>query len=156
MRIIIKIVTDAIIFILMLLFIYAATFKLLDFTSFKFYLGASPLFGKGVSGIMAAGIPLVEFGVATLLFMPRFRLMGLYASLVLMLGFTAYIAYYVVFNMAERPCACGGILNSMGWTEHLIFNIVFTLMSAAGIFLQVRLDRQQYKTSSIYRVEAME
>jgi hypothetical protein len=33
----------------------------------------------------------------------------------------------------ELPCSCGGILQSMNWTQHLIFNIFFTLLGLGAI-----------------------
>jgi hypothetical protein len=150
MKITKQIILDVIVFLLMLLFIYAAVFKLLDFKNFTQYIGIYSVFGEYISGTMAIAIPLTELCVAALLFMPRFRLLGLYASLVLMLGFTAYIGYYTLLNITKRPCACGGILNSMGWTEHFIFNIAFSLMAAAGILLKIREGRQKYDPSVSY------
>lgn len=149
MKITAKTILDAIVFLLMLLFIYAAVFKLLDFSSFKIYIGASPI-GKSLAVTFALGIPLVELCVAYLLFTPRFRRIGLYASLLLMLGFTAYIGYYALFDIAQRPCACGGILNNMEWTEHLIFNIVFVLLAVVGIVLHINKTRNEYNAAVSY------
>lgn len=43
--------------------------------------------------------------------------------------FTAYII--VILNYSSFvPCSCGGILEEMGWKEHLIFNIAFTILAA--------------------------
>jgi hypothetical protein len=142
-----KIALDVIIFLLMILFIYAAASKLLDYSNFKHYLNRLPLFGR-VAITMALGIPLVELLVAAMLFMPRFRLIGLYSSLVLMLGFTAYIAYMLFFvEIEKRPCACGGVLNSMNWLQHLIFNIVFILLAGIGIRLHTRQKEYAHSTS---------
>jgi hypothetical protein len=138
-----KLVLDLIVFLLMLLFIYAAVFKLLDFKSFRLNISTS-FFGKSIAGTLALGIPILELLVATLLFFSRLRLLGLYSSLLLMLGFTAYIGYYVLFDAAQKPCACGGILNNLGWREHLVFNVIFTLFATIGIFLQNHKDRTEY------------
>ncbi|MDQ2656909.1 MAG: hypothetical protein M3Y60_05770, partial [Bacteroidota bacterium] len=42
---------------------------------------------------------------------------------------------------AELPCSCGGVLNSLGWKAHLVFNIVFTLLSIVGIMLMAQPTR---------------
>ncbi len=48
--------------------------------------------------------------------------------------FTGYII--IILNYAERiPCSCGGILNKMGWHDHLIFNIFFTALGVTGVLL---------------------
>jgi len=143
-----KTIRDGIVFLLILLFVYAAVFKLLDFKNFKHYIDLYSPFGKYISGTMALGIPLVEICVACLLFLPRYTLIGLYASLMLMVGFTIYIGYYVISNTPHRPCLCGGILNNMGWTEHLFFNIAFTALVLVGILVHSRQIRNKYITSN--------
>ncbi|MGC1244316.1 MAG: MauE/DoxX family redox-associated membrane protein [Chryseosolibacter sp.] len=59
-----------------------------------------------------------------------------------MFAFTGYIAFILTFS-PYVPCSCGGILSSMGWTEHLIFNVVFTALAVAGIFLHLRSQQRQ-------------
>src|SRR5690606_23761035 len=45
-----------------------------------------------------------------------------------MTAFTVYI--YLILNYSPFvPCSCGGILEKMGWTEHLWFNIIITLLA---------------------------
>jgi len=139
-------ILDVFVFLLMLLFIYAAAVKLFDYSSFRNQLRVS-MFFKHIPDLIALGIPLLELGTAIFLFTPRLRLTGLYASFTLMLAFTVYIAYMLMFiDKTVRPCGCGGILNKLGWEEHLIFNIAFTLLAALGILLQKRL--KNYKETS--------
>lgn len=129
-------VLDIIVFLFMVLFIYAAATKLLEYELFKAQIGKSPLITK-YSGVFAWFVPSIELTVAALLFLPRLRPMGLYASFSLMAAFTAYIAFILWFS-PYVPCSCGGILSTMGWTEHLIFNVVFTILALWGIFLNAR------------------
>ncbi|MGS2763118.1 MauE/DoxX family redox-associated membrane protein [Sinomicrobium sp. M5D2P9] len=133
------IVVEIICYLFMFLFLYAALNKLIDYQKFHVELSKSTLLAK-IAGGIAWGIPLAEILVAVLLFIPRFRLTGLYASFCLMFAFTGYII--IVLNFSPHvPCSCGGILNNMGWTEHLIFNIGFTLLAILGIFLYT--DRKE-------------
>ncbi|WP_316817989.1 MauE/DoxX family redox-associated membrane protein [Pedobacter nyackensis] len=123
----------------MLLFLYAATNKLLDFQKFKMELGQSPLLTDYATAI-AWLVPSVEILLSVLLYFKRTQLIGLYASFSLMLMFTIYII--IILNFAERiPCSCGGILDQMGWTEHLIFNLSFVLLAVAGIFLHGKFNQ---------------
>jgi uncharacterized membrane protein YphA (DoxX/SURF4 family) len=135
------VVLDGIVFLFMVLFIYAATTKLMEYDLFKAQIGKSPLITK-YAHLLAWMVPGVEYVVALLLFIPRFRLIGLYASFSLMFAFTAYIAFILTFS-PYVPCSCGGILSSMGWTEHLIFNIGFTLLAILGIFIHLRIPVNQ-------------
>eukprot|EP01136_Pigoraptor_vietnamica_P002416 Opistho-1_new@30363 len=116
-----------------LLFSYAAASKLLDFQNFQVQLGQSPLLSASAVTV-SVGVPMVEFILVLMLMFPRFRLIGLYGSFVLMTMFSAYIV--IVLNFSSfTPCSCGGILEKMSWTEHLIFNIVFVVISAIAIIL---------------------
>lgn len=116
-----------------LLFSYAAASKLLDFQNFQVQLGQSPLLSAFAVTVSFA-VPIVEFILVLMLMLSRFRLIGLYGSFVLMTMFSAYIV--IVLNFSSfTPCSCGGILEKMSWTEHLIFNIVFVVIAAIAIIL---------------------
>lgn len=124
-----------------LLFLYAAANKILDFQKFKVQLGQSPIL-TDYAGIIAWLIPAIEIGIALLLVFPKTMLTGLYASFGLMVMFTAYI--YISLNFTERvPCSCGGILEKMGWTEHLIFNIFFVILGLIAIIVQAKINKNK-------------
>lgn len=127
---------DTIVFLLMLLFIYAALSKVLTFDLFVAQIGKSPLI-TAYAATLAWAVPAVELIISVLLFFPKTRLVGMYGAFTLMFAFTAYIAFILTFS-PYVPCSCGGILNSMGWTEHLIFNAVFTILALIGIAIMVR------------------
>jgi len=116
------------------LFLYTGISKLMEYSVFKEQIAASPILAP-VAPFIAWALPLAEFAVAIALFIPAWRLWGLYASFVLMLLFTGYIAALLSFS-EELPCSCGGILQEMSWQQHLVFNIVFTLLAVAGALLE--------------------
>ena len=117
-----------------LLFSYAAASKILDFQNFQVQLGQSPLLSAFAAAVSYA-VPIIEFILVLLLMFSRFRLIGLYGSFVLMTMFSAYIIIILNFS-SFTPCSCGGILEKMSWTEHLIFNIVFVILSAIALILK--------------------
>ncbi|TDQ08471.1 MauE/DoxX family redox-associated membrane protein [Pedobacter metabolipauper] len=120
-----------------LLFLYAAVNKLVDYEKFQVQLGLSPILFP-FSDIIAWFIPIVELIIALLLLIPRVTLIGLYAFYTLMVVFTIYI--FIILNYSENiPCSCGGILEEMGWKTHLIFNIVFVIMALAGIIMKTTI-----------------
>lgn len=140
------IVIEIICFLFILLFIYAALMKLLDVEKFTVQLGQSPLL-MAFAGWIAWVVPITELIVATMLIFSRFRLIGLYASFTLMTMFTVYII--VILTYAQHvPCSCGGILEDMGWTEHLIFNTGFVLLAIIGIVLINKQEKQELETDS--------
>ena len=116
-----------------LLWVYAATEKLLDYQSFSVQLGQSPLL-SAYAGVLVWLVPLSEYVLSGLLLFPKTKKVGLYGSLCLMTAFTTYII--IILNYADFvPCSCGGILESLGWTEHLIFNGVCVLLAAFAFLL---------------------
>lgn len=117
--------------LLVFLFMYAALSKLLDFDKFKYQLGQSP-FITGISRPAAWAIPFGELLVSLSLIIKRTRTIGLYLSFFLMLLFTGYI-FLMLHYSPYLPCSCGGILSSMSWQQHFIFNLVFTAVSLLGI-----------------------
>ncbi|MDN5217360.1 hypothetical protein QQ020_35125 [Fulvivirgaceae bacterium BMA12] len=139
---------EIICFLFILLFTYAAAIKLLDRELFTVQMGLSPLL-TDFAEILAWAVPLTELLIAAMLAMARSRLAGLYASFGLMVMFTVYIII-ILQSSEEIPCACGGILESMGWTEHLIFNIGFVILGLGGILLHTRLAESN-RLSTAYR-----
>lgn len=130
--------TETICFLFIILFVYAGLTKLLDFEKFVIQIGQSPMltaYSKWVAWI----IPILEIAIALLLVFKRARLIALYASFALMVVFTAYII--VIMNFSPYvPCSCGGVLQNMGWKEHLVFNVGFVVLGIAGILLQSKTD----------------
>lgn len=128
---------EIIVALFILLFVYTASSKFFDFTNFRYVLADSPLIGKRFAPVVAWALPLTELFIALLLFFPRSRRLGLWASLLIMLLFTGYLTYMIYFT-PDRPCNCGGVLKQMSWKQHLVFNIFFTLLALAGIWLSRR------------------
>ncbi|MDV3925516.1 tellurium resistance protein TerC [Elizabethkingia anophelis] len=119
-----------------LLFIYAAMSKLMDFEAFQVQLAQSPLL-SAYAGAISYAVIILELIIAALLCLSKTRLTALYVSLGLMVSFTVYI--YLILNFSDFvPCSCGGILEKMGWTEHLIFNIVGVILALVSIFIMER------------------
>ncbi|MCC4214233.1 MauE/DoxX family redox-associated membrane protein [Leeuwenhoekiella parthenopeia] len=116
-----------------LLWVYAATAKLLEFEQFRVQLGQSPILAT-YAGMLVWLVPFCEYILTLLLAIPKYRTVGLFGSFTLMSAFTAYII--IILNYADYiPCSCGGILEYLGWTEHLIFNGVCMLLAATTFFI---------------------
>lgn len=121
-----------------LLFIYAAVSKFLDFENFRVQLGQSPLLSAFAAWLSWA-VPISEIIFATLVLIERTRTIGLFFCFFLMMMFSSYI--YIILNYSESiPCSCGGILEKMGWIEHLWFNIGFVVLAVIGILLSNNKD----------------
>jgi uncharacterized membrane protein YphA (DoxX/SURF4 family) len=130
--------------LLVVLFLYTGISKLMEYTVFKEQIAASPILAP-IAPFVAWALPLTEFIVAVLLFIPAWRLRGLYTSFVLMLMFTGYVIALVSFSK-ELPCSCGGVLQEMSWSQHIVFNSVFTLLALVAALLE-RKNRKNRPTT---------
>lgn len=119
-----------------LLFVYAATSKIIDFENFKSQIGQSYLLAA-FSDWVAMTIPPLEVIIALMFLWQNLRLVALYLSYALMVLFTVYIIAITQFS-DHVPCSCGGILQKMNWNQHLLFNIVFVILSIAAVVLYPR------------------
>ena len=114
-----------------LLFVYAAVSKIIDFENFQAQLGQSSLISSSAS-VLSYAVPILELCIAVALLFSFTRLYALYATFSLMTLFSSYIAIMLLFS-DNIPCSCGGILDKMGWSEHLIFNLCFLLLATFTI-----------------------
>lgn len=135
-----------------LLFLYAAVSKLLDFENFSVQIGQSPLLSEFASTV-AVAVPAIEIALALMLFTNRFRFIALLGCATLMMMFSAYI-YIIVNYSAFVPCSCGGVLEKMDWNQHLIFNIVFVLLAAVAALL-IPLDGNRRSQALTIRVRIL-
>jgi len=138
-----KITIEVICLLYILLFVYAATSKLLDFHDFLVQIGKSPIF-SAYAEVAAVGVIIAEILITVLLIFPKYQFLGLLLSLSLMTMFSAYIGILLLWSPFV-PCSCGGILSSLGWNEHLIFNLSFLLIAILGILL---FEKKLYRTSN--------
>lgn len=119
--------------LLILLFVYAALNKILDFQNFQVQLGQSPLL-SAFAGWLSYFVPALEFVIVILLLKVSWRYAGLFASFCLMLMFTVYI-FVILHYSPFIPCSCGGVLEKMTWDQHLTFNIAFTVLSLVALLI---------------------
>ena len=133
-------IVDIICILFMILFLYTSVNKMMEYSVFKEQISESPILAP-ISMPIAAGLPIIEMLLTIMLLIPRWRLIALYASLVMMTLFTMYVIAILLFDK-NLPCSCGGILAALSWPQHLIFNITFIIFAIAGIWLEKKSMRQ--------------
>jgi len=124
-------------YLLVILFIYAATAKALNYKVFVADIAKSPLLGNLNNTILAPLVLGLEFLTAGLLQFKATIKPGFYLSSFLMLTFTLYLGT-LYFFYTNIPCSCGGILGRMSYPIHISFNLLFTILSFAGTFLHMK------------------
>lgn len=98
--------------------------------------------------VISWAVPFVELVIAGLLWFARYRTLALYASLVLLGSFTIYIS--IVLKYSESiPCSCGGVISTLGWTDHILFNITFMFMALLGIICNNKQNIMQSHQNTV-------
>ncbi len=127
-------------YLYILLFVYAAVSKIIDFQNFQVQLGQSPLLGA-FAGFISYTVIAFELLIALLLSYSRTRNIGIHLACILMVLFTLYI--FIVLNYSTFiPCSCGGVLESMSWQTHLWFNIIFVILAWVSLNVIYKYNRK--------------
>src|SRR5260221_2287746 len=125
--------------LLLLLFIYTATSKFLDYDKFVFQMKLAPVpFMKWTAPILGWLIPVIEtllvLGITTGFFIPKVMINALHASVMMLSMFEVYVAC-MLLSGSKLPCTCGGLIAQMGCGQHLLFNAFFILTGILSIRL---------------------
>jgi len=119
-------------FLLVFLLAYTGVSKWLGYEKFKGVLSQSPWINTWAPAI-AFLLPVIELVIAVLLVIPATAYLGLLASLAILFVFTCYLILMILFA-PHMPCACGGVIESLGWRSHILFNLFFLGMSFAAVY----------------------
>ena len=119
-------------YLLIFLFAYTAVSKLADVEVFKGAMAKSPVLRPYVHEL-AYIIPISELVVCLLLLFPLTKKWGYYLSLALLTVFTGYIIFILSVYSTDLPCTCGGVISRLTWTQHLLLNSVFMLLSIKAL-----------------------
>ncbi|WP_460562469.1 MauE/DoxX family redox-associated membrane protein [Ferruginibacter profundus] len=121
-------------FMLVLLFVYTGTSKLMGHQVFKEQLEQLH-FLQPFSGFVAVALPVAEILTGLAIVYKPTLLTGLWLAALLMTIFSVYVAVMLSGNKTKLPCSCGGLIKAMSWPMHLWFNILFMLLAWLSIFL---------------------
>ncbi|RBQ12073.1 MauE/DoxX family redox-associated membrane protein [Pedobacter miscanthi] len=130
--------------LLIVLWVYTAGSKLMDFPDFKNQLRLQH-FSETTSSILIIALPLTELITAVLL-ATKYHKHGLKISLILLTIFTGYIILILSGYYIKAPCSCGGVLKFLGWRLHLLFNLFFLSINILALYLFTTKERRQGKS----------
>ncbi len=118
---------------LIIIFLYTAITKLMDYDTFLNEIQRSPLLPYSLTPFIAYAVIFIEFGICILLLVERTNTFGILLSGGLLFLFTIYITMILLFS-PYVPCSCGGIISQLSWTAHLILNISLILFCGYIIY----------------------
>jgi len=113
--------------LLIVLFAYAGSSKLLEHQLFLNQLMQIQML-SGIARPVSFLIPAVEILCAAILAIDKMQIFGLWLAAFLMTTFAIYVAAMLILK-SSLPCTCGGVVSSMTWKQHLLFNMFFMLLS---------------------------
>lgn len=120
---------------LILLWTYAAISKLADYQTSRGEM-LNQVLPEWLEEILVWGVPSIELFTVALLIFNKTKLYGTLLSLFLLICFTVYIAL-VQFNYFDYvPCSCGGVIGSLSWEQHFVFNLIFIVLAATGVLFE--------------------
>ncbi|QRY56316.1 MauE/DoxX family redox-associated membrane protein [Sphingobacterium siyangense] len=126
---------DVIIYGYAFMYMYTGWAKFMNLSSFIRGNSKIPYLGQ-YAKLIGYGIPTLEIVLAILLIVPFYAVkrFALSASTLLMGVFTLYLSLMVRFA-DKKLCHCGGVIESMGWKAHIVFNLIWLI---AGIFALIK------------------
>jgi putative oxidoreductase len=130
------VVLEFVVTLLVMLFVYTGVSKLIDMKGYQAAMHVQP-FATWIKHLSYA-LPVVEIIVALGLVFERSRHFFLWCYVLLMLAFTVYMALVVFHFFKQVPCICGGVIKAMSWTQHLVFNLFFLLLSMIALWMHRR------------------
>lgn len=136
-------IAEVIAFLFIILFLYTGISKLMEFDIATEQIALSPLLAP-IAGFVVIFVPIAEIVTSLLLFFPKSRIYGLWATLALMIAFTGYVIYLINYN-DQLPCTCGGVLEQLSWPQHRALNITLTLLA----IIAIRLSRRSLVATSV-------
>ncbi|MGF7080448.1 MauE/DoxX family redox-associated membrane protein [Mucilaginibacter sp. UYCu711] len=137
-----KTILDIIIFLLIILWVYSASSKLLDFGHFKVQMSAQTIPLWMAKGLVYT-LPPLEIVTGILLLNKGTLTIGLYLSAIMMAIFTGYVGLVILHFFNRIPCSCGGVIAFLGWNVHFLFNLFYLLLTIWGTYIVYRERRSQ-------------
>lgn len=127
--------------LLTILFVYTSVSKLMHLDTFQLRVERMPYIAP-YALVISWSVPFLELVIAGLLWFPRYRIMALYASFILLGLFTTYIIIVLKYS-DSIPCSCGGVISTLGWKDHILLNISFMVLALLGILWSKKLYNMQ-------------
>ncbi|MBW7941213.1 MAG: hypothetical protein H3C64_02195 [Candidatus Kuenenia stuttgartiensis] len=115
-----------------ILFTFTAVNKLLDSSTFRIALVQSPLLAY-YADFLGVAVPVTELVIVAMLIVSATRKIGIWLSLFLIIIFTFYISYLLLF-VRDMPCNCGRILKSLSWKSQLTVNLLLIAITGYALF----------------------
>lgn len=117
--------------------LYTAQSKLFNYNRYVHQMEIQPL-PLWLTPILPWLLPTVEIMISMLLIVGIFNVViqkyALLVSVALLSTFTVYVGLVLFKVFAWTPCSCGGVLDSLTWEQHVIFNLSLIALGLLGLY----------------------
>ncbi|TDK42055.1 MauE/DoxX family redox-associated membrane protein [Algoriphagus formosus] len=132
--------------VLILLWTYTGLEKLIGFESSRKAFLNQPMPNE-LEEILAVAVPSLELLLAFLLLLKITRWWGYLGSIILLTVFVTYVGLIWVGAFPRVPCSCAGLIDSMGWTAHMILNLNLLILAIVGLLIESKKEAGYNLTS---------
>ncbi|PUV24404.1 MauE/DoxX family redox-associated membrane protein [Sphingobacterium athyrii] len=143
-----NIISETIIFILILVWAYTFASKIFDFDTFDRQIKGAYLLSAGGS-VLPYILQVVHLGIVILLLNKNWRRLGLLSSLFVLILYTAYLIYILKFA-PSIPCSCIAVMRAMNWNDQLYFNFIALAINIIGLATLFSLKRAPHSSQATY------
>lgn len=119
------------------IFSYTGISKLTNVTVFQTDMSKSIFIPELMIVPLSYFVPIAEAFLSIGLLTSRYFKVSLLLSSLLMWLFTIYVAFLYFFS-PDIPCSCGGIISSLSWPQHIILNVVLSLILTLSYLIKLR------------------
>lgn len=134
-----NIISELIIFILIILWAYTFASKIFDFDTFYRQIKGAYLLDAGRSALPYI-LQAIHLGIVILLINKHWRGLGLLTSLSVIVIYTVYLIYILKFA-PSIPCSCIAIFKGMNWNNQLYFNFIALAINLIGLITYSSLSK---------------
>lgn len=142
-----NIISETIVFIILLTWAYTFVSKILDFDTFDRQIKGAYLLSAG-GAVLPYILQTVHLCIVLLLLNKNWRKLGLLASIVVLTVYTAYLIYILKFA-PSIPCSCIAVMSGMNWQDQLYFNFTVLAINIMGLIIFFSLKRPPHSIQTI-------
>jgi hypothetical protein len=133
-----KIIIRVISTFLVVLFVFAALYKIIYFGTFRSQLNKSSFINDYATRV-ALLVPAMELLAAFLLYRTAYRLAGLFCSFFLVSFYTIYLLS-MLHTGHEMSCNCGELWQRISLSMHLLFNLGVVILCCIGVIRNLKSE----------------
>jgi hypothetical protein len=134
-----KTMTEIIIFLLILMWVYTFVSKIFDFDTFKRQINGAYLLSR-VGFVLPYLLQALHMIIFVMLISKFWRKTGIIASLSLLILYSTYLIYILKFA-PSIPCSCIAVMRGMNWNDQLYFNFIAIIINTIGLITFLSLKR---------------